>query len=122
MMDTHVKLLGWLYIVLGAVGILVGVFVAAIIAGGGLISQDRTAILVTSIVAAVIVFILILVSVPGVVAGIGLLAYKPWARILTLILGFLNLPGFPVGTALGIYTLYVLLTPETNQLFEPPAS
>lgn len=34
---------------------------------------------------------LILISIPGIVAGIGLLKYKSWARILAIILGVLNL-------------------------------
>ena len=34
--------------------------------------------------------------------GIYLLKYRPWARILLLVLGFLNLIEIPFGTALGI--------------------
>jgi hypothetical protein len=116
-MQTHIKILGWLYIILGALGILAAGFVVLLVAGGGLISGDRTAITVTMIVSLVIGGFLVLVSAPGIVAGIGLLNYQPWARILTLVLGILNLPGFPTGTALGVYTLYVLLDEETSHLF-----
>ena len=42
-------------------------------------------------------------------AGWGLLERQPWARILTLILGFVSLLNIPLGTALGIYTIWVLL-------------
>ncbi len=116
-MQTHVKILGWLYIVLGVLGILAAGIVVLVVAGGGLISGDRTAITVTTIVSLVIGGFLVLVSAPGIIAGIGLLSYQPWARILTLVLGILNLPGFPTGTALGVYTLYVLLDEETSHLF-----
>jgi hypothetical protein len=116
-MQTHVKILGWLYIVLGVLGILAAGIVVLVVAGGGLISGDRTAITVTTIVSLVIGGFLVLVSAPGIIAGIGLLSYQPWARILTLALGILNLPGFPTGTALGVYTLYVLLDDETSHLF-----
>jgi hypothetical protein len=116
-MQTHVKILGWLYIVLGVLGILAAGIVVLVVAGGGLISGDRTAITVTTIVSLVIGGFLVMVSAPGVIAGIGLLSYQPWARILTLVLGILNLPGFPTGTALGVYTLYVLLDEETSHLF-----
>jgi hypothetical protein len=116
-LDAHVKILGWLYIVLGVLGLLVGGLVMLIVAGGGLISGDRTAITVTAIVAAVIGGILFLVSAPGIVAGVGLINFQPWARILGIILGILNLPGFPVGTVLGVYTLYVLLDDESSRLF-----
>lgn len=116
-MDTHIKVLGWLYIVLGVLGLLGAGAVILILVGSGLISGDRTAISVLVIVAAIVGGFLVLVSLPGIVAGAGLLGYRSWARILTLILGILNLPGFPVGTVLGVYTLYVLLDDETARLF-----
>ena len=115
-MRTHIKVLGWLYIVLGILGILTAACVALVVFGAGLLSGDRTAITVTGVVSAVIAAFLLITSVPGMVAGIGLLNDKAWARILTLVLGVLNLIGFPVGTVLGIYTLYVLLDPESAQL------
>ena len=40
-MQTHIKILGWLYIILGALGILAAGFVVLLVAGGGLISGDR---------------------------------------------------------------------------------
>ena len=59
---------------------------------------------------------------PGVIAyilaGYGLLNYKGWARILTIILAILNLILFPIGTALGIYTLWVMFNDEAKPLFE----
>ena len=50
-----------------------------------------------------------LLSVPGIIAGWGLLAGQSWARILMIVLGALDLLNFPIGTALGIYTLWALL-------------
>jgi hypothetical protein len=91
--------------------------VFAIIAGGGLISGDKTAIGITTIVALAISGFVMLVSIPGIIAGIGLLSFKPWSRILAIILALLNLPGFPVGTVLGIYSLWALLDNESSQLF-----
>ena len=117
-MKTHVKIVAWLYIVMGFLGILIALVVGAIILGGGLISGDDTAIRVTAIVAVILGGLVILLSVPGVVAGIGLLSFKPWARILTIILSVLNLPGFPIGTLVGIYSLWALLDSETSLLFE----
>lgn len=119
-MDLHVRILGWLYIGLGLLVIISAVIVGVAVAGGGLISGDRQAIFITTIVAICVGGFLLLVSAPGIIAGIGLLNFKPWARILTIVLGFLNLPGFPVGTALGIYTLWVLLQEQTTPLFEGP--
>lgn len=116
-MDTHVKVIGWLYISMGIFGILTGGLVFLIVLAGGLFSGDQTAITVTGIVAASVAGLLFLISAPGIIAGLGLLAYKAWARILALILGILNLPGFPLGTILGVYTLYVLLDDDTTRRF-----
>ncbi len=116
-METNVKVLGWLYIVLGILGVLTGVFVLMILLGTGMISGDRTAIAVLSIVGVVVAGIMTLVSAPGIVVGVGLLKFQPWARVLALVLGFLNLPGFPLGTVLGIYTFVSLLNADAEAVF-----
>jgi hypothetical protein len=48
-------------------------------------------------------------AIAGVIAGGGLMAHSPWARMLAIILGCISLIHFPFGTALGIYTLWVLV-------------
>jgi len=47
-------------------------------------------------------------AVIGLAAGWGLLERRPWARMLAIVIGCLSLLSFPFGTALGIYTLWVL--------------
>ena len=54
----------------------------------------------------------------GFLAGWGLLQREPWARILVLILAFLSLISPPFGTALGIYTLWVLLPAHAEKEYE----
>ena len=53
-----------------------------------------------------------------VVIGWGLLERQPWARIFGLVVGFLLLLRFPLGTALGIYTLWVLLPAPAGQEYD----
>lgn len=118
MMQKHVTILAWLYVVFNIIGVLVALLLFMLIFGGGLISGDTDAIAITAIVATVIAFMLSVFSVPGIVGGIGLLYMKSWARILVLILGFLELLNFPFGTALGIYTIWILMKDETIKLFE----
>ena len=48
----------------------------------------------------------------------GLFQREPWARVLGLVLGFLALLRPPFGTALGIYTLWVLLPEHSGQEYE----
>jgi hypothetical protein len=57
-------------------------------------------------------------AVAGLVAGWGLLNYRPWARVLSLVLGVISLIHFPFGTALGIYTLWVLLPAESEREYQ----
>src|ERR1035441_1808123 len=53
--------------------------------------------------------IFLVTGVVGVIAGWGLYERRSWARILAIVLAFLNLLHPPFGTAIGIYTLWVLL-------------
>jgi len=48
----------------------------------------------------------------------GLFERQPWARVLGLVIGFLALLRFPLGTALGIYTLWVLLPEESGREYD----
>jgi hypothetical protein len=48
----------------------------------------------------------------GICVGLGLRERRPWARTVAIILGVLALFHPPFGTALGIYTLWVLLADE----------
>ena len=121
-MEKHVTFVGALRIGFGILGILAAVIVLVAVVGGGLISGDREAIRITAIVGPVVAFFLVLLSVPGIIGGIGLLKRKPWARFLVLVLAVLDLFNIPIGTALGIYTIWVLMRDETVQLFAPGSS
>jgi hypothetical protein len=121
-MEKHVTFVGALRIGFGILGILAAVIVVVAVVGGGLISGDREAIRITAIVGPVVAFFLFILSVPGIIGGIGLLKRKPWARFLVLVLAVLDLFNIPIGTALGIYTIWVLMRDETVQLFAPGSS
>jgi hypothetical protein len=72
-----------------------------------------------AIVLAVVLFVsavFFVIGIPTLVAGIGLLKHRSWARILAIILAVLALIMFPIGTAVGLYTLWVLTHKETEQL------
>lgn len=58
----------------------------------------------------------------GFIAGWGLLQREPWARILTLVLGFISLFHIPFGTAVGVYTLWVLLPAQSQEEYEAMAA
>ena len=67
----------------------------------------------------VIAILLVAKAALGFIAGWGLLQYERWARILALILGFISLfTNIPFGTALGIYTMWVLLSSDSEREYE----
>ena len=117
-MKKHIELLGVLHIVYHSMGLIGAMVVLLVIGGGGIISRNELAIAVTLAVALVISSIILIFSIPGIIGGVGLLRMRPWARILTLIMGFLALLEIPFGTALGIYTIWALMNDETIKLFE----
>ena len=121
-MDKHITLLATLHIAYGVLGALVALLVFFILIGGGQISGDPDAIAVTSIVGTFVACFLLLVVTPGIIGGIYLLKRQQWARILLLVVGALNLINMPIGTILGVYTIWVLVRPDVVQEFSQPAT
>jgi hypothetical protein len=127
-METHVKVLGVLHIVFGALGVLLGLGIFALFGGvAGLVQLDNDpdAAAVVPFLGAMggfVLIILLALSIPGIAAGVGLLSYRPWSRILTIVLSILDLLNVPLGTALGVYGLWVLFQADGARLFEPPGA
>jgi hypothetical protein len=116
-MAQHVKILGVLHIVLGSLGVIAAMVIMLVFGGiAALVPTDMPPALIGAIGMAIVVVLLAL-SVPGLIIGVGLLQFRPWARIAGIIISALDLIHVPFGTALGIYGLWVLLTRETEQLF-----
>ncbi|MGH9478393.1 MAG: DUF7144 family membrane protein [Terriglobales bacterium] len=59
-------------------------------------------------------YLLLTISVLTIMAGVGLLQKQSWARVLAIVMGILRLLDFPFGTALGIYTLWVLVPAQSD--------
>ena len=116
-MDQHVRILGVLYIAFNLIALAVAALIFLILTGAGVLSGDAEALFITSTVGMVIGLFLGMLSLPGIVAGIGQLKRREWGRILALILGVLNLLNIPFGTLLGLYSLWVLANQETINLF-----
>ncbi len=70
-------------------------------------------------IGAFIFFVLLVLSLPGLIPGIGLLNFRSWARILAIVISVLDLIHVPFGTALGVYGLWVLLSQGSERLFRP---
>lgn len=61
-----------------------------------------------------------LLALPGIIAGVGLLMRKSWARILGIVVGALMLFHFPIGTLIGAYAILVLAQDAAPTYFETP--
>ena len=116
-MRSNTKVLAWLYIVLGVIGVLAGILTLVILTGTGFVVGDRDAAAILTTIGIVVAVVVTVISAPNIIAGIGLLKFKPWARVLAIVLAFLNLFGFPLGTILAVYTFISLLNSEASQLF-----
>ena len=123
-METHVKVLGVLHLVFGAIFLMTAAFLmltlggAAGIVGMAADPEDAAvAIPILGIAGTALGMMMLALALPGLIAGWGLLKLKSWARILTIVLSVLNLLNFPLGTVLGIYGLWVLLNKDTERLF-----
>ncbi len=116
-MSKHITLLGVFHIVYHSIGLFVGLGIFALFSTIGCVSGDPDAAVILPIVGTFIAVLLIGLAAPGVIAGIWLLRRRGWARILTMIVGGLGLMDIPVGTALGVYTFWVLMQDDCVELF-----
>jgi hypothetical protein len=108
----HVRLLGILWLAISAFRLIPGLFLVAF-AGARGFGPDIPAFVSTLLPAIGMVFLFC--AAIGIAAGCGLLARQPWARMLAIVFGALSLIDIPFGTAIGIYTLWVLLPAESEQ-------
>jgi len=122
-LSSHVDFVGVLFIVWGLLTTLVGVStlalgigaVALIASGtgeGGHVAAGLTAAAFT-----ILAVIAMLWGAAHVIVGVPLRKRRPWARLVALMLGSVDLLLLPYGTALGIYAMWVLLHEEGKQLF-----
>jgi p-aminobenzoyl-glutamate transporter AbgT len=116
-MKNHVTVVAALRIAMSVLVLVAAALVFLGVVGGGLLSGDREAIRITGIVGTVVAGAIALFCVPGIVAGIGLLQHRHWARILTLVLSIFDLLLFPIGTIVAVYSIWVLVQREAEVLF-----
>ena len=118
-MENHLTAVGALSIGLSILGILIGAFIFILLAGIGYAVQEEDASIVLLTIGTVFGFLFLIVSIPGIIGGIGIFKRKEWARILVLVVSAMHLINIPIGTAVGAYSIWVLVQKETILLFNP---
>jgi hypothetical protein len=121
-MEQHVNILGWLYVIGHALFLAIGAFVFMLLTGIGAVARDPQATVVLGVVGTAVALLMVVLAVPGLVAGYGLLKRRSWARVLAIVVGFLGLVNFPLGTAIGVYTFWVLMQTSATDYFLTPTS
>ena len=126
-METHVRNVGW---ILFYMGIGMGVIALAIlIANGGFSGimltndpfykrKDIASIPLTRLLAVVYVTYSLVMAVPLAVVGRAIVKLRPWARTTGMLLASVNMLFFPLGTAAGLYAVWVLNDEASDFLFE----
>jgi hypothetical protein len=126
-MRKHIQLLGILNIIWGSLSVL-GALIILLIFGGATwliaaLSHEpdaRIALPIVGLFGGALALLLLILSIPSIITGIGLLRLAPWGRVLGIVVSALHLFSVPFGTALGAYGLWVLLSNDTLPLFGHP--
>lgn len=117
--QQHIRLLGILWLAMAAFnaigGVAVYIVANTIFVPGG--PAGHAPLFLHPLLIFVSGFILVKAAL-GFAAGWGLLQREPWARLLTITLSFLSLFNVPLGTALGVYGLWVLLPAKSEREYE----
>ena len=126
--QQHTHLLGILWLAISAFNAVAGLFL--LILGTSLfphlhemkgVPPDVPAGFLTSLFTTLGIVIL-LKAACGFLAGWGLMRHESWARLLALVLAFVSLFNIPLGTAMGVYTMWVLLPGESQKEYDALAA
>ena len=123
-MRLHLDVLGWLHVLWGAFGVLLGVSLAILAAGTHFGLSEIGA---TGLSGPAVVWFLLggAATIGGsgvfmIVVGRALLARRRMGRLAALVFAAPNLVVVPFGTALGIYALWALLNDDARREFGRP--
>ena len=117
-MKKHVTVVGAIHIGFGFIGLILalGAFFALNFAKG-VVGNEEIPSMVLSFLSISVPLLIGFLSTLGLVGGIGLLSFQPWARYLVMVVAAIGCLNIPIGTLKGVYSLWVLLQDETLNLF-----
>jgi len=122
-MKKHVTVVGAIHIGFGFIGLILalGAFFALNFARG-VVGNEEIPSMVLRFLSVSVPLLIGFLSTLGLVGGIGLLSFQPWARYLIMVVAAIGCLNIPIGTLKGVYSLWVLLQDETMLLFMPGKS
>ena len=117
---SHVSLVAVLHICFGALSILAAIItLIAIQFAGNFIPQEEE--LAREILGSISIIIPAIVGFFGTIdllAGVSLFSYKQWSRVFVIIVSAISCTNIPIGTAKGVYSIWVLMQPDVQKMFE----
>ena len=118
-MKKHVTVVGAIHIGFGILGLIAAIAVFfALNFARGFVQGEEVPNMVLKFLAISLPLLVGFMSTLGLIGGIGLLSYQPWARYLVIVVAALGCLNIPIGTLKGAYSLWVLLQDGTVKLFE----
>lgn len=115
--EASIKSIGVLFLLGGLLGLALGWIAMGISVMGGPPKPNQPP--ETAVRFLAFGLIALLLSVGQLVAAVGLRALKLWSRIPAAILAGIGLLGFPLGTLINGYVLYLLLSAKGTMVFSP---
>jgi hypothetical protein len=106
---AHLHLLSVLWFVVGFLWAIPAAVMFVLAAGASAYLRHEHAAVFAPLLFSTLGLGFVVATIVSFLAGYGLLKVRPWGRTLALVAGFIALLHPPFGTALGIYTLFVLL-------------
>ena len=118
-MKKHVTVVGAIHIGFGVLGLIAAVVVFfALNFAKGFVQNEEVPTMILGFLSVSLPLLIGVMSTLGLIGGIGLLSFLPWARFLVIVVAALGCLNIPIGTLKGVYTLWVLLQDDTIKLFE----
>ena len=118
-MKKHVTVVGAIQIgagILGLIGALTVFF--ALNFAKGMVGDDDVPTVVLGFLSISLPILLGFMATLSLVGGIALLSFKSWARILVMIVSVMGCFFIPIGTLIGVYSIWTLMQDDTIKLFK----
>jgi hypothetical protein len=125
-MATHVKIIAVVFVLTAVMFVFLALFGSLAFGLMGFLigtQADHSAALPAAIIGlagSMLMLVLLGFALLSFICGWGLWKFRPWARVMAIILAAIGLTKFPVGTLFGVYALAILFRKDTEALFVSP--
>lgn len=116
-LTRRIDLVGYLHVGYGALLLLIAAVIILAVTVGAIVLPSLASWVAGAGGSLTAALLLAAIGFPSMIAGVGIIRRASWARMLLIVLSIIDLFSFPLGTALGAYTLWILLKERTRLEF-----